>query len=67
MNQMSKFEKAAKLAVIRPANIYLEECFGEPPFPGKVLQEIIQEANKYSEEEITSYWKEINSSYKKEA
>lgn len=60
---MTKFEKAAKLAVIRLANIYLEECFGEPPSPNKVLQEIIQEAEKYNEREIAAHWKEVNGYY----
>ena len=56
--------KALKLASIRLANIYLEESLGAPPSPGKVLQELILEANKYEEEELTAYWKEVNSWYK---
>ena len=56
--------KALKLASIRLANIYLEESFGEPPSPGKILKELILEANKYEEEELTAYWKEVNSWYK---
>ena len=56
--------KALKLASIRLANIYLEESLGEPPSPGKVLKELILEANKYKEEELTAYWKEVNSWYK---
>ena len=62
---MEKFEKALKLASIRLANIYLENGFGAaPPSPGKVLQELILEANKYNEEELTAYWKQVNSWYK---
>ena len=62
---MEKFEKALKLASIRLANIYLENNgFGAPPSPGKVLKELILEANKYGEEELTAYWKEVNSWYK---
>ena len=60
---MEKFEKAIKLASIRLANIYLEESLGEPPSPGKVLQELILEAEKYSEQEITAHWKEVNGYY----
>ena len=56
--------KALKLASIRLANIYLEESLGEPPSPGKILKELILEANKYKEEELTAYWKEVNSWYK---
>ena len=56
--------KALKLASIRLANIYLENGVGAPPSPGKVLQELILEANKYKEEELTAYWKEVNSWYK---
>ena len=56
--------KALKLASIRLANIYLESGFGAPPSPGKVLKELILEANKYKEEELTAYWKEVNSWYK---
>lgn len=52
---MEKFEKALKLASIRLANIYLENGFGAPPSPGKVLKELILEANKYEEEELTAY------------
>lgn len=63
---MNKFEKATKLASIRLANIYLENGFGAPPSPSKVLQELILEANKYSEQELTSYWKQVNSWYGKE-
>ena len=60
--------KALKLASIRLANIYLEESLGEPPSPSKVLKELIQEASKYSEHEITAHWKEVNGYYgKKEA
>ena len=62
---MEKFEKALKLASIRLANIYLENGFGEPPSPGKVLQELILEAEKYNEEELISYWKQVNSWYEK--
>lgn len=61
---MNKFEKALKLATIRLANIYMEESLGEPPSPGKIIQELILEAGKYSEEELTAYWKEVNSWYK---
>ena len=61
---MEKFEKALKLASIRLANIYLENGFGAPPSPEKVLKELILEANKYEEEELTAYWKEVNSWYK---
>lgn len=60
---MEKFEKALKLASIRLANIYLENGFGEPPSPVKVLKELILEANKYNEEELISYWKQVNSWY----
>ena len=56
--------KALKLASIRLSNIYLENGFGAPPSPEKVLQELIMEANKYNEEELTAYWKEVNSWYK---
>ena len=61
---MEKFEKALKLASIRLANIYLENGVGAPPPPDKVLQELIMEANKYNEEELTAYWEEVNSWYK---
>ena len=61
---MEKFEKALKLASIRLANIYLENGVGAPPPPEKVLQELIMEANKYNEEELTAYWEEVNSWYK---
>lgn len=56
--------KALKLASIRLANIYLENGVGAPPSPGKILQELILEAEKYSEEELASFWKEENSWYK---
>ena len=56
--------KALKLASSRLANIDLENGSGAPPSPGKGLQELILEANKYKEEELTAYWKEVNSWYK---
>lgn len=55
--------KALKLASIQLANIYLENG-GAPSSPGKVLKELILEANEYEEEELTAYWKEVNSWYK---
>jgi len=46
------------------SNIYLENGFCTPTSPGKVLKELILEANKYEEEELTAYWEEVNSWYK---
>ena len=56
--------KAVKLASIRLAFIYLENGFSEPPSPGKVLKELILEANKCNEQELSAHWKEVNSWYK---
>ena len=63
---MTKFEKALKLASIRLANIYLEESLGEPPSPSKILKELIQEASKYNEQELSAHWKEVNGYYGEE-
>lgn len=57
---MNGTEKALKLASIQLANIYLENG-GAPSSPGKVLKELILEANEYEEEEMRVYWKEVNS------